>query len=73
MLIPLLRLADNLDRSHDQRVQQVDCRLQNGQLLLQLGSYRNRDVDLEQWAAERTSDVFRQVYNRPVAVAKLKA
>ena len=25
--IPLLRLADNLDRSHDQRIQSLECRL----------------------------------------------
>src|SRR6202035_5561865 len=27
LLIPLLRLADNLERSHEQRIQSVDCRL----------------------------------------------
>jgi hypothetical protein len=30
MMIPILRLADNLDRSREQRIQGVDCRLRDG-------------------------------------------
>ena len=69
-LIPLLRLADNLDVSGDQRIQALDCRLRDGHLALQLRSAR--DIDLEQWAAERVTDVFRQVYERPLAISKAR-
>ena len=72
LLIPLLRLADNLERSHEQRIQSVDCRLNgSGEVMLQVHSSGN--IDLEQWAAERAADVFRQTYNRPVSVTKARA
>ena len=67
---PLLRLADNLDRSHDQRIQGLECRLRDGEVLLQVHS--KGDVDLEQWGAERAGDVFREIYNRTISVTKAK-
>jgi exopolyphosphatase/guanosine-5'-triphosphate,3'-diphosphate pyrophosphatase len=70
LLIPLLRLADNLDRSHDQRVASVSCSLREGQFVLQLDS--TDDIDLEQWAAERAGEAFRQVYEKPVLVTRVK-
>jgi exopolyphosphatase/guanosine-5'-triphosphate,3'-diphosphate pyrophosphatase len=69
-LVPLLRLADNLDVSGDQRVESMECRLRDGQVAVQLRS--GRDIDLEQWAAERVTDVFRQVYDRPLAIVKAR-
>lgn len=68
--IPLLRLADNLDRSHQQRIQSLECRLRDGEVLLQVHS--KGDVDLEQWGAERAAEVFREVYNRTISVTKSK-
>jgi exopolyphosphatase/guanosine-5'-triphosphate,3'-diphosphate pyrophosphatase len=68
--IPLLRLADNLDRSHEQRIQALECRVRNGDVLLQVHS--NGDIDLEQWGAERAGDLFRQVYNRDISITKAK-
>ena len=70
LLIPLLRLADHLDLSHEQRVQSMECRIRDGHVVLQLQS--PRDVDLEQWAAERVAEVFRQTYERPLVVAKTR-
>jgi len=69
-LIPLLRLADNLDVSGDQRIESLDCRLRDGTVAVQLRSAQ--DIDLEQWAAERAADVVRQVYNKPLAVGKAR-
>ena len=69
-LIPILRLADNLDRSHDQRIHSVECRLRDGLVILHLRS--RGDIDLEQWAAERAAEAFQLVYNRPVSVAKAR-
>ena len=70
MLIPILRLADNLDRSREQRIRGVECILRNGEVVLQVRS--KGDIDLEQWGAERAGEAFRQVYNRPVSVIKAR-
>jgi len=70
-LIPLLRLADGLDRSHDQRLKDVDCLVRDYEVTLNLHS--DADVDLEQWAAEREGEVFRQVYNKSVTLMKAPA
>jgi exopolyphosphatase/guanosine-5'-triphosphate,3'-diphosphate pyrophosphatase len=70
MTIPILRLADNLDRSHEQRIQSVECRMRDGSVVLQVHS--RGDIDLEQWGAERAGEAFRQIYNRPVTVEKAR-
>jgi exopolyphosphatase/guanosine-5'-triphosphate,3'-diphosphate pyrophosphatase len=70
MAIPILRLADNLDRSHDQRVRRVDCRLRDSEVLLRVHS--EGDIDLETWAAERVGDTFRQIYSRGLAIATVR-
>jgi exopolyphosphatase/guanosine-5'-triphosphate,3'-diphosphate pyrophosphatase len=71
MMIPILRLADNLDRSPEHRIRGVECRLRDGgTVVLQVRA--TGDIDLEQWAAERAGDVFRQIYNRPVSLVKAR-
>jgi exopolyphosphatase / guanosine-5'-triphosphate,3'-diphosphate pyrophosphatase len=68
LLAPLLRLADNLDRSHEQRIRAVGCQVQNGRVVLRVDF--NGDIDLEQWAAERAGEAFRQIYGKPIIVEK---
>jgi len=68
MTIPLLRLADNLDSGHEQRVSGVDCRLRDGEVTVEVRA--RGDIDLEQWGAERAGDAFRQVYNRSIRVVR---
>jgi exopolyphosphatase / guanosine-5'-triphosphate,3'-diphosphate pyrophosphatase len=70
LMIPILRLADNLDRSREQRIQSVECRLRDGEVQLQVRS--RGDIDLEQWGAERAGEAFQQIYNRVVSVVKAK-
>jgi exopolyphosphatase/guanosine-5'-triphosphate,3'-diphosphate pyrophosphatase len=71
MMIPILRMADNLDRSREQRIQAVDCRLRDGgAVVLQVRA--TGDIDLEQWAAERAGEAFQQIYNRPISVVRAK-
>jgi exopolyphosphatase/guanosine-5'-triphosphate,3'-diphosphate pyrophosphatase len=70
LMIPILRVAYNLHRSRDHRIRGVDCRLRDGEVVLQVRS--NSDIDLEQWAAERAGEVFQQIYNRPMSVVKAK-
>lgn len=70
LLTPLLRLADALDRSHDQRLRAVNCSIRNAEAVLEL--HASADIDLEQWAAERAAEIFRQVYNVPVSLVRMK-
>jgi exopolyphosphatase/guanosine-5'-triphosphate,3'-diphosphate pyrophosphatase len=65
LLIPVLRLADNLARGPDD-VELVSCEIQNSRVLVNLKSAR--EPDLAEWAASRVSDVFEQVYGRSVVV-----
>jgi exopolyphosphatase/guanosine-5'-triphosphate,3'-diphosphate pyrophosphatase len=65
-LVPLLRLADSLDRGHAQRIKNVRAAVDDGTIsLLLVGS---DDTDLEAWAAQRTGDYFRQVYGAKLIV-----
>lgn len=70
LLAPLLRIADNLDRSRGQRVSSLECALRNGEVILKLHS--ENDIDLEAWAAELASDFFRQAYNRSLVLTRVK-
>jgi len=71
LLIPILRLADSLDRGHQQDVDEVECSTRNGRVVIALRS--SRDTDLEQWAAERAAPLFRQVYDREVAILRARS
>lgn len=70
LLTPLLRLADGLDRGHEQRVDEIECRLRNGAIVVMLRS--SRDTDLEQWAAERIAPAFLEAYGLPLNVARAR-
>jgi exopolyphosphatase/guanosine-5'-triphosphate,3'-diphosphate pyrophosphatase len=70
MLTPLLRVADSLDRSHEQRVENMRVDLKNGSVVVTLES--EVDTDLEIWAVERNAGAFRQVYQLPLVLAKAK-
>ena len=66
LLAPLLRLADALNRSRDQRVRSITCEPRESGLLLTLES--TADVSLELWAVERAAASFRQAYQRQILV-----
>ena len=70
LLTPLLRLADALDRSNEQRVESLECQMRDGDVVVRVRSAP--DVDLEQWAGERVADVFREAYNRQLMIAKAR-
>jgi exopolyphosphatase/guanosine-5'-triphosphate,3'-diphosphate pyrophosphatase len=69
-LIPLLRLADSLDRGKHQRIRSLECRPRETDFLITLNVPHDTDIDLEVWAAERLSDVFRQIYGKPVTITR---
>lgn len=70
LLAPLLRLADSLDRSHQQLIERMDCQVRNGNVIVYLSS--SADTDLETWAGERAAEIFEQIYERPLALVKLR-
>ena len=70
LLIPILRLADNLVLGHERRILGVECRLRDGEVLVQVRA--EGDIDLEQWGAERAGEAFREVYNRAISVTKAR-
>lgn len=67
-LIPLLRLADALDRSHRQVVERLECRSAGGDLVVRLKA--RSDPGLEIWAAERLGGLFHETYSRRLVLAK---
>ncbi len=66
LLSTILRLADALDRSRDQRISSVSCALQPAAVALTISS--SSDVSLERWALERAAPQFRQVFQRPLSI-----
>ena len=71
LLAPLLRIADSLDRSHEQRVSDMQVQLRNGTVTLGLES--QTDTDLEMWAVERVADAFRDTYQLSLSLARVKS
>ena len=72
LLIPILRLADNLARGPEREdVEIVSCEIQSARVLIRLRA--RREPDLAEWAASRVSDVFDEVYGRAVDVSYEKS
>lgn len=70
-MIPLVRLADNLVGDEpQQRIDGVACKLQNGQVTLEIRA--TGDLDLAEWGAEQAGEAFRLIYNRPMEVTRAK-
>jgi exopolyphosphatase/guanosine-5'-triphosphate,3'-diphosphate pyrophosphatase len=61
-LAALLRIADGLDRSHAGLVRDVNVTMNGDSVTLELIS--PRDLDLELYAADRRSDLFRKEFDR---------
>ncbi len=66
LLIPLVRLADALDRSRDQRVEGIRCHLSDERITIKL--QHTVPADLECWAAQRNAEVMRGAYRRMLVV-----
>ena len=70
LLVPLLRIADSLDRGHEQRVADLQVHVHNGTVNLALESIT--DTDLEMWAVERVADAFRETYQSSLTLTRVK-
>jgi len=71
LLVPLLRIADSLDRSHEQRVSDLQVQMRNGTVTLELEA--EPDPDLEMWAVERVADTFREAYQSSLQLTRMKS
>ncbi len=70
-LTPLLRIADSLDRGHEQKVRNVSSTVRDG--VIQLAIESEREADLEIWAANQAAEAFRLVYGKTLSVQRAKA
>ncbi len=70
LLMPLLRLADSLDRSGSQHVSSVECAERAEEFVVRLNVPQDVDSDLEVWAAEQLDPLFRQVYGKGLSVTR---
>lgn len=59
----LLRIAEHLDRSHDQRVKMVELIVETDHVLLKISC--DGDCSLEAWAVESDREAFQRVFRRP--------
>jgi len=64
VLIPLLRLADNMVRGPERRIESLTCRVQNGEVTLLVHS--TGDIDLEQWAPSAPPARFSRFSTAPL-------
>ncbi|HUQ91803.1 MAG TPA: Ppx/GppA phosphatase family protein [Bryobacteraceae bacterium] len=71
VLLPLLRLADSLDRSHSQHIDHLDCDVSSNSVELQVRSKGGADLDL--WAAERVAEIFRQIYGKTLQLVNIRS
>lgn len=70
-LIPLLRIADSLDRGHEQKVLDITSASKNGAVTLQLQT--EEDSGLELWAAGEAGEIFQEVYSKPLHIERVEA
>jgi exopolyphosphatase / guanosine-5'-triphosphate,3'-diphosphate pyrophosphatase len=65
-LTPLLRIADSLDRGHQQRVRSLEVKIGPDGIVLYPQSPEK--TDLEVWAAQQAGGAFQQTFGRPLIV-----
>ncbi|HEY6331858.1 MAG TPA: Ppx/GppA phosphatase family protein [Blastocatellia bacterium] len=59
-LASILRIADGLDRSYQQRVKDVHCQVERNEVIFSIES--DQDCELELWAANRKGEWFRKLF-----------
>ncbi|MBQ7496978.1 MAG: hypothetical protein IJU00_03970 [Selenomonas sp.] len=59
-LVAILRLADALDDSHQQKISKLTVSLKNEQLILT--AFSPQDLSLEKWAFNRKAQLFNEIY-----------
>jgi exopolyphosphatase / guanosine-5'-triphosphate,3'-diphosphate pyrophosphatase len=70
-LAPLLRIADALDRGHEQKVYGVSDATRDGAVMVWVQA--DQEADLELWAANEAAETFRDVYGKPITLQRGKS
>ena len=68
-LAAILRVADGLDRSHSQRIQELHCEKNANKTLLHLQS--NKDLAIEIWGAQQKDRLFTAVFDTRLEYKRL--
>ncbi len=69
-LAPLLRIADALDRGHEQRVRNLTSAIKDGNVSVMIETAADADLDL--WAANEAADAFLDTYAIPISLQRAK-
>ncbi len=69
-LVPLLRIADALDRGHEQRVQDITPATRDGAVTLLVKA--EQDADLEIWTANEEAKGFGEIYTAPISLRRAR-
>ncbi len=69
-LAPLLRIADALDRGHEQKVRDITTSSKEGAVTLLLQA--DQDADLELWTANEEAKSFREIYPTPLSLRRAR-
>ncbi|MBD3343675.1 MAG: HD domain-containing protein [Chitinivibrionales bacterium] len=64
----LLRIADSLDRSYNQRIRNIEIVFENGNVII--FTQGAGDITLEQMAIKEKGDLFRQIYGLEIILRK---
>lgn len=70
-LTPLLRIADALDRGHEQRVRELSGPIKDGNINVLV--HADTDAGLELWAANEAADAFLEAYAQPIFLQQAKS
>ncbi len=70
-LAPMLRIADALDRGHEQKVRDISSAVKDGTINLLLQA--DQDADLEIWAGNEAAKTFRAVYAKQISLQRARA
>jgi len=70
VLTPMLRLADSLDRGNGQKVQSVECMVDEREIIVNLRAPASAGIELEVWAAGRLDGLFRQIYGKRLTIQR---
>lgn len=69
-LTAILRIADSLDRSHYQKIQDIDVKITDEELIITIISDKN--IDLEEWSFKEKARFFEEVFGLKAIIKKRK-
>lgn len=69
-LTAILRIADALDRGHEQKFDDIDVSIKNKKLIISFKTYK--DTTMEEWSFKNKSEFFEDVYGMKAIINKKK-